>query len=621
MKRVLPLVNLFIVLLLAACGGGGGNGGSPPPPPPPANITITSNAQLPNALQGQPYTTTLAAANGQGALKWSMGPSNAVYPTGLTIDSTTGIVSGTANFQGGAGFIATVTDANNRTATKTFSLGGYGVLSSGNPMSLNAYQYQVFYYVGGLPIQGGVPPLKFTLVSGSLPFGVKIDSTGQIQGAAVQSGTFSAVINVTDSWTQPQSVNQALNISVTGAPLSAWNNFPNSYPINQPANFAVFPTGGTPPYSFNLASGSLPTGVALDQATGKFTGTPTAMTSGNASVQVTDSVGAKTFSYLYYSVVAPKGRNDSIQTATLFQSNVSASLSPYLDPPDKAPLAADSDYYKLVSMAGSTIHLSMQAQGGNIDPVIEVLDANGIRFSTCNSVDYTATNYSSPCINDEDGQSAHNSALDYKVPGNPGDIVNSYVHAFDWSGNARPDMYYYLAQNGAVQPLNLQLTAARTFPYSYSISMPYIFNGTWSLDSGTIPDGLSISATGVISGTPTTAGAYSFRLKVLDPHTSVVDYVYVTMQIYDPVKITSSATLPTVCVNQYFTFTATTSGGTPPFYWNLNYSNWPFFFNPTNGVISGSTSTAGNFTTTISVIDGSGSSDAQNISLTVQNCP
>ena len=403
--------------------------------------------------------------------------------------------------------------------------------------------------------------------------------------------------------------------------MSAWNNFPNTYPINQLANFAVFPTGGVPPYSFSLASGSLPTGVALDRATGKFTGAPTAITSGNASVQVTDSVGAKTFSYLYYSVVASKGRNDSIQTATLFQSNVSASLSPYLDPPDKAPLAADSDYYKLVSMAGSTIHLTMQAQGGPIDPVIEVLDANGLRFSTCNSADYTATNYSSACINDEDGQGGHNAALDYKVPGNPGDIVNSYVHAFDWSGNARPDMFYYLSQSGAVQPVDLQLRAARTFPFNYPIYMPYISNGTWSLDSGTLPDGLSISATGVLSGTPTTDGTYSFRLKVVDSSTSLVDYVNVTMQINDPVKITSSATLPTVCVNQFFQFTHTTSGGTPPLFWNINYSNWPFFFNPTTGMSAGSTSTAGNFTATISVIDGAGSTDAQNISLTVQNCP
>jgi hypothetical protein len=213
---------------------------------------------------------------------------------------------------------------------------------------------------------------------------------------------------------------------------------------------------------------------------------------------------------------------------------VSASLSPYIDPPDKAPLAADNDYYKLVSMAGSTIHLSMQAQGGPIDPVIEVLDANGIRLSTCNSVDYTATNYSSACINDEDGQGGHNAALDYKVPGNPGDIVNSYVHAFDWSGNARPDVFYSLTQSGNAEPTFLQLPATHGWVYSYQLISPYaLTNGAnWTVDSGSLPPGLTLSSAGVISGTPTTAGTYQFRLKVTDTVVQTqVYYVFVTMQV------------------------------------------------------------------------------------------
>ena len=39
---------------------------------------------------------------------------------------------------------------------------------------------------------------------------------------------------------------------------------------------------------------------------------------------------------------------------------------------------------------------------------------------------------------------------------------------------------------------------------------------TWSLSSGSLPPGLSLSAAGVISGTPTTAGNYSFTVQVTD---------------------------------------------------------------------------------------------------------
>jgi hypothetical protein len=59
--------------------------------------------------------------------------------------------------------------------------------------------------------------------------------------------------------------------------------------------------------------------------------------------------------------------------------------------------------------------------------------------------------------------------------------------------------------------------------YSVTISAaggtsPYVF----SLVSGALPPGLSLnSTTGVISGTPTTPGTYSFTLKVTDTNGSV----------------------------------------------------------------------------------------------------
>src|SRR5215471_15863947 len=54
-------------------------------------------------------------------------------------------------------------------------------------------------------------------------------------------------------------------------------------------------------------------------------------------------------------------------------------------------------------------------------------------------------------------------------------------------------------------------------PYSATLTAtggtaPY----TWTLLSGSLPPGLSLSGAGVISGTPTTAGTYTFTLKVVD---------------------------------------------------------------------------------------------------------
>lgn len=40
---------------------------------------------------------------------------------------------------------------------------------------------------------------------------------------------------------------------------------------------------------------------------------------------------------------------------------------------------------------------------------------------------------------------------------------------------------------------------------------------TWTVISGALPPGLSLSTSGVISGTPTTAGTYNFTVQVIDP--------------------------------------------------------------------------------------------------------
>ncbi len=139
MKKITSSLVLLIVLSLVACGGGGsssgsGSGGITQTLP----ITITTDPFLPVTLNGQPYSTTLAASNGKGALKWSIRPISptTLFVDGLTIDSATGVLSGKTTFLGTAGFVATVTDANSQTASKNFNLTAYGPLTQPSPLNL-----------------------------------------------------------------------------------------------------------------------------------------------------------------------------------------------------------------------------------------------------------------------------------------------------------------------------------------------------------------------------------------------------------------------------------------------------------------------------------------------------
>ena len=52
---------------------------------------------------------------------------------------------------------------------------------------------------------------------------------------------------------------------------------------------------------------------------------------------------------------------------------------------------------------------------------------------------------------------------------------------------------------------------------------------TWSIVSGSLPAGLSLSPGGVISGTPATAGAYSFTVQVSDGVSTATQSLSITI--------------------------------------------------------------------------------------------
>jgi hypothetical protein len=94
-------------------------------------------------------------------------------------------------------------------------------------------------------------------------------------------------------------------------------------------------------------------------------------------------------------------------------------------------------------------------------------------------------------------------------------------------------------------------------------SAPY----TWATLTGALPTGLSLSAAGVISGTPTVAGTYNFTVKATDAGANVGNSG--PLQIIIPgIAITTTA-LPAASVGVAYTTTLTESGGTGPFTWGI----------------------------------------------------
>jgi len=644
-SRTLFLVlGLFPLAILTACGGGGSTSpGSPSDNPGPA-LTITTNPILPGTLYNHPYSATLSAANGTGVLTWSIAPisSTALYVDGLSIDPGTGVLSGNANFGGTAGFIASVTDSSSppRSAKKSFTITATDPLQAPAHQTSTIAQFQDSSLINP-DFQGGVFPFSFSL-TGSLPPGLRLDgSNGQISGSPTAVGTYSSTLVIQDSFSPPEVASEQLTVVVIPPPLSVANSLPSRILQKRPFNGRVVARGGIPPYHFALVTGSsLPPGLGpIDPNSGQTNGTPTTLGSFQFSVAVTDSSSPpqNATGTSVITVAQPLGRNDTIAGATpIGNGSFSASISPYVDPPENAPFAADSDYFKLVALAGTGtfVHLQTQAAGefnGNpVDTVIEVVDGNGTRYSTCRPSGSTTSTFTSACINDDFAYPySLDSALDFQVPGATHSATTFYVHVLDWKGNARPDMNYSLDVQGITPPLSVAgttplLPAARGLPYSQQLlSQDGTGSVSWSKTSGTLPPGLGLSPTGAITGVATADGSYSFTVQASDsgapPQTATAPEV---IQVVEPVRITSSATLPDACVNQTYTFAPQKSGGVPPFFWGLSSNEWVGIgIDFSTGILTGRASVTGSFVGQLFVVDATMNLYSQNVTLTVKQCP
>jgi hypothetical protein len=141
---------------------------------------------------------------------------------------------------------------------------------------------------------------------------------------------------------------------------------------------------------------------------------------------------------------------------------------------------------------------------------------------------------------------------------------------------------------------------------------PYV----WSENGGALPPGLSLSAAGAISGTPTTVGVFSFSVRLSDGRET--DTRELSIRV-DPAPLTISTTaLPNGAVNAAYSAILAAGGGAPPYAWSVASGSLPAGLSlATNGAISGTPAAAGSSTFTVRVTDGSSQNATRLLSITV----
>ncbi|MDQ4051505.1 MAG: Ig domain-containing protein [Actinomycetota bacterium] len=157
---------------------------------------------------------------------------------------------------------------------------------------------------------------------------------------------------------------------------------------------------------------------------------------------------------------------------------------------------------------------------------------------------------------------------------------------------------------------------------AYSQTLKTVGNktGTWSISAGTLPPGLTgNSSTGVISGTPTTAGTTTFTAKFTETATGLSDTqdLSITIEPATPPVITTTS-LPAGTATRPYSATLQTAGnraGT----WSRTSGSLPagLTLNGATGVISGTPTTPGTSSFTVVFTATNGLTDTQALSILV----
>ena len=170
-------------------------------------------------------------------------------------------------------------------------------------------------------------------------------------------------------------------------------------------------------------------------------------------------------------------------------------------------------------------------------------------------------------------------------------------------------------------------SATATQPYSQTLNAGGVSGGSWSwtIKSGSPPNGLSLSTSGTLSGTPaqsTAATQSTFTVEATNSQCSTSPATAtLTLAVAVPPMSITTASVPTGTYGQTYTQTQLeVTGGQPGDYqWSASGYRWSStgLSVSTVGVLSGTPTTTGTYDVTFTVVDSTGDTPSVSVTLPV----
>jgi hypothetical protein len=526
----------------------------------PVTIMTTS---LRAGIVDSSYSETLRAEGGRKPYTWSIAEGS--LPRGLDLAPQTGVISGKPTAIGEYNFTVKVTDANGSVATKGLSIMVYNPITI-TTTGLKPWTKDVGGYSETLQASGGDGSYTWSIVSGNLPNGLSLSFnqiTWQITGTPTLAGDYTFTLRVTDGTGAYQEKEYTIRIN---APLQiTTDSLPNGTK-GVAYSLGINYTGGTAPYTWNATG--LPGGLVIDGATGVISGEPTQAGQSTVTITLQDATGAQVQKSYTLNIYEPV----TIMTTSLRAGTVDGSYSETLQAEGgRKPYTwsiAEGSLPRGLDLAPQTGVISGKPTAiGEYNFTVKVTDADGrvamkeLSIMVYNPITITTTGLK-PWTKD----------------------VGGYSETLQASGG---DGSY-----------------------------------TWSIVSGNLPNGLSLSfnqITWQITGTPTLAGDYTFTLRVTDGTGAYQEKEY-TIRINAPLQITTDS-LPNGTKGVAYSLGINYTGGTAPYTWNATGLPDGLVIDGVTGVISGEPTQAGQSTVTITLQDATGAQVQKSYTLKIYNPP
>ena len=426
----------------------------------PAPLAISASTP-PTGYLGQGYSLQMVASGGTPSYLWSLGNGS---PPGLSINSTTGLLSGTPTTTGAFSFSVNVIDSSSSPQTASAPI----QITTKLPFTVSPSSFPTVAPTTGTLTLGVTPAsgLSWTATSSQTWLQVTPNSGG-VSGTVSQNSTTAsraATINVTSG-------TYVLSVSVTQlGPLAVSpQTMPTGY-IGNGYSGTLVASGGLAPFVWSLASGSVPPSLTLN-ANGTITGTlpgnipPTAYP---FTVSVHDSSSQQQIATGSFSIT----------------TQIPITLSP-----------------------GSITNIP--AAGGSAGSIGVTTGTSNLTWSS------SASNWLTAGASKTGSGTIPVSALQNTSASQR--TVNILVSCDGYSTTIPATQLSPVVVTGPA-PTTVYLGTSYTIPVTASGGLaPY----TLSVSSGALPPGMSFStlpgsATGNISGIPSASGSFSFSVKAQD---------------------------------------------------------------------------------------------------------